>query len=166
MIFRQIKSEDSAEFLRLLISLDNESKFMLYEPDERNMTVEETEMMLKGIIASGSYAVGCFSDNQLVGFATLRRGFAKRNNHSGYVVIGVMKTSSSKGYGTSLIDEIEKWAVENEITRLELTVMKHNKRALELYLRSGYEIEGTKKNSLIIDGEYVDEYYMSKVLIV
>lgn len=139
---------------------------MLYEPDERDMSEEDAEMMLKGVIASGSYAVGCFSENQLVGFATLRRGFAKRNNHSGYVVIGVMKTSSSNGYGTTLLSEIEKWAVENEITRLELTVMKHNERALELYLRSGYEIEGTKKNSLLIDGEYVDEYYMSKILIV
>ena len=42
--------------------------------------------------------------------------------------------------------------------------MTHNESAKRLYLSRGFEIEGTKRNSLRIDGEYVDEFYMSKLL--
>lgn len=55
--------------------------------------------------------------------------------------------------------------MENRIVRLELTVLCTNKIALNLYKKSGFEIEGTKRKSMYIDGEYVDEYYMSKIII-
>lgn len=53
--------------------------------------------------------------------------------------------------------------MNNGIVRLELSVMTHNQAALALYIKNGFEIEGTKRKSLIIDGEWVDEYYMSKI---
>jgi RimJ/RimL family protein N-acetyltransferase len=40
--------------------------------------------------------------------------------------------------------------------------MVHNERAIALYKKMGFEIEGTKKRSMRIDGQYVDEYYMAK----
>ena len=42
--------------------------------------------------------------------------------------------------------------------------MKHNVRAIGLYQKFGFEIEGMKKDSLLIDGQYVDEYLMGLVL--
>ncbi len=153
MEYRQIVSEDASKFLELLIGLDNETKFMLYEPEERKMTLEETAMMLNGITASGSIVYGAFSDDCIAGFATLRRGGANRNKHSGYVVIGVRSKYSGKGIGKNLLNHIERWSLDNEITRLELTVMKHNIRAYNLYKKVGYEVEGTKKKSLVVDGD-------------
>lgn len=66
--------------------------------------------------------------------------------------------------GLCLFREMDIWAMNNGIVRLELSVMTHNQAALGLYTKSGFEIEGTKRKSLIIDGEWVDEYYMSKIL--
>ncbi len=42
--------------------------------------------------------------------------------------------------------------------------MTYNTAGIALYKKMGFEIEGTKRNSLFIDGKYVDEYYMSKLL--
>ena len=42
--------------------------------------------------------------------------------------------------------------------------MVHNERAIRLYKKMGFEIEGTKKHSLFVNGQYVDEYYMAKIL--
>lgn len=42
--------------------------------------------------------------------------------------------------------------------------MTHNVRGIALYKKSGFEIEGIKKKSLIVGGEGVDEYYMSKII--
>ena len=67
------------------------------------------------------------------------------------------------GIGSKLFSELDKWARENNLTRLELTVVSSNMVAKYLYEKNGFEIEGTRKNAMIIDGKYVDEYYMAKL---
>jgi RimJ/RimL family protein N-acetyltransferase len=54
--------------------------------------------------------------------------------------------------------------VQAGIQRLELTVRVDNAAAIHLYQRMGYEIEGTKRRSLLVDGEFVDELYMARLL--
>ena len=39
-----------------------------------------------------------------------------------------------------------------------------NERALDLYKKMGFKIEGLKEKSMIVDGKYVDEYYMGKII--
>ena len=59
---------------------------------------------------------------------------------------------------------LESWAMENNCHRLELTVMSHNERAVALYTKCGFEREGVKRDSLFVNGKYVNEYYMSKLI--
>ncbi len=63
-----------------------------------------------------------------------------------------------------LLTELERWARNRHIHRLELTVVADNQRALSLYRKMGFEQEGVKRHSLLIHGQYVDEYYMVKLL--
>ncbi|WP_010531391.1 GNAT family N-acetyltransferase [Lentibacillus jeotgali] len=49
-------------------------------------------------------------------------------------------------------------------TRLELTVIKDNMKAVKLYQKMGFQIEGEKVHSLIIDGQPANEYYMYKLV--
>ncbi|WP_340003399.1 GNAT family N-acetyltransferase [Paenibacillus sp. FSL K6-0276] len=101
----------------------------------------------------------------MVGFLSVRGGSVRRNRHSAYIVIGILRQYQGKGIGAGLFREMNTWVMNTEIVRLELTVMSHNQVALELYIKSGFVIEGTKRKSLVIDGQWVDEYYMSKILI-
>ena len=59
---------------------------------------------------------------------------------------------------------MEKWAAENGVKRLELSVMTHNERGLALYKKMGFDIEGIKRASIFVNGAYVDEYLMGKIL--
>jgi RimJ/RimL family protein N-acetyltransferase len=43
--------------------------------------------------------------------------------------------------------------------------MAHNERALALYRRLGFEVEGTRRDSVLVDGRYVDELTMAKLLV-
>jgi RimJ/RimL family protein N-acetyltransferase len=36
-----------------------------------------------------------------------------------------------------------------------------NLRAIGVYLRCGFKVEGLRRSSLLVDGEYVDEYLMA-----
>ena len=66
--------------------------------------------------------------------------------------------------GTKLFEYITNWAKQEQIHRLELTVIENNEQAIHLYKKMGFEIEGIKKDSLQINDSYVNELYMSKLL--
>ena len=63
-----------------------------------------------------------------------------------------------------MFEALDEWAMKKDIHRLELTVAANNKAGLRLYEKAGFQMEGTKRDSLYIDGQYVDEYYMSKLI--
>lgn len=164
MLIRRIEVKDAGKYLNLLTRLDRETKFMMYEPGERKTTGQEMEERIKGLLDSGSIVFVAQQDEELVGFICAERGFAGRIRHSAYIFTGILQEHTGKGIGKELFRQVDGWAAENGVTRLELTVMTHNERALGLYKKSGYVVEGVKKRSLIIDGRYVDEYYMGKLL--
>ena len=49
------------------------------------------------------------------------------------------------------------------VHRLELTVVAENIPAINLYLKSGFIIEGTARHAFRLDGRFIDEYHMSKI---
>ena len=75
-----------------------------------------------------------------------------------------MYKRQGKGIGKGLMLEIECIARKNKISRLDLTVMSHNERAHRLYLSMGYRDEGLNKHSLFVDGQWIDEIMMAKLL--
>ncbi len=75
-----------------------------------------------------------------------------------------MHPISGRGSEPHFFKQLDKWANEKGVTRLELTVMCINDAARHLYEKNGFVVEGTKKNSMVVDGTYVDEYYMAKLL--
>jgi RimJ/RimL family protein N-acetyltransferase len=46
------------------------------------------------------------------------------------------------------------------ITKIDLRVRTDNQRAIELYQRKGFTIEGTIRKAIWIDGRYYDHYWM------
>ena len=58
----------------------------------------------------------------------------------------------------------ESWAKTCGVRRLELSVMVHNDAAQALYTKMGYVIEGRRQWSLLVDGAFVDEYSMAKLI--
>ncbi|WP_138419665.1 GNAT family N-acetyltransferase [Aquibacillus sediminis] len=165
MIVREIKTSDAEKLTNLTKEVEKSSDFMLWEAGERTMQTDDQLKMIKSIkSAENSTILVAEKDNELVGYLLAIGGNARRNRHSIYVVIGILQGFRGRGIGTKLFNELEHWANNNNITRLELTVVTKNEAALSLYRIVGFEIEGTKRNSLFIDGEFVDEYYMSKIL--
>ncbi|WP_174615474.1 GNAT family N-acetyltransferase [Virgibacillus ihumii] len=166
MIMREIKTSDAEKFSNLTPQVEAESEYMLWEAGERNVQIEQQLKMIEGIEQKdNSTILVAEKDNKdLVGFLMSVGGNAKRNKHSSYIVMGILKEYRGKGIGTKLFEELERWALNHNIHRLELTVVTRNEAALSLYKKMGFEIEGTKRHSLCIDGEFVDEYDMSKLL--
>ena len=165
MLIRTIRSDDAEQFLNLCKKLDQETRFMLLEPDERTITVQEQRDHIERLLLQKNSTIFIAEHNgQLVGYLEASGGQFRRNRHSVHIVIGILQDFTGQGIGGQLFAALEEWARQKSITRLELTVMTHNQAGLALYKKRGFTIEGTKKHSLLINGQYIDEYYMTKLL--
>lgn len=164
MVIRKAEIEDSEGLLNMLKQLDYETKNMMYEPEERKTSIEEMKSNIENMNASNSLMLVAEENEGIVGFLSAERGFANRIKHSVYIVIGILKNYRGKKIGNNLFKELVNWASDSDIVRLELTVMTNNKGAIRLYEKMGFKIEGLKEKSLVVDGKYIDEYYMAKIL--
>ena len=102
--------------------------------------------------------------HDLIGYLIVVEGNASRTKHSAYLVIGISKGHRGKRIGSQLFKQLDIWAMEHRLHRLELTVMVDNSAGVALYKKNGFEIEGVKKDSLFVNGKYEDEYYMAKLV--
>ena len=163
---REIRQEDAEKFLDLRKQLDTETRFMMLEPGERQTTPEEQREMIEKWLAQKNniVLVGEDEDGRLVGFLTAAGGTYRRNRHNVYIVIGVLEAYTGQGVGTRLFESMEERARSLGLHRMELTVLTHNDRAVALYRKMGFEVEGIKQDSLFIDDDYVDEYFMVKLI--
>ena len=144
---------------------DGETSFMLLEPGERRATETDERARLESIAKqTNSVVLVAEEEGRLVGYVAASGGAFHRNRHAAYVVIGIRRSHAGQGIGTQLLTRLEQWALANEIRRLELTVMAHNDAAVGLYRKVGFEIEGTRRAALVVDGELVDELWMAKLL--
>lgn len=167
MRIREAEVEDGEKFLSVLKILDSETKFMLFEPGERKTTIEEQEEIIQRFKNSPSRILLLALEEQgeeIMGFTLGIGNELERNKHTLYCVIGVLQRYVGNGVGRNLLQNLEMWAVESGFHRLELTVMEHNERAKRLYQKLGFQPEGIKRDSLKIDGKFINEVYMSKLI--
>ena len=151
--------------MQLSKQLDEETKFMLYEPGERKFTAEQQEQMIQRFVEN-KYAtiLVAVEEERIVGFILVNGNHIQRKRHVASIVIGILQEYSGRGIGTRLFKEVEKWARLHDVWRLELTVMAHNTRFQALYKKLDLRKKVSKEFALIIDGENIDEYEMAKLL--
>ena len=101
---------------------------------------------------------------ELAGYVAATGGGYCRARATAYLVAGVRQTYAGQVLGMLLFGTLERWALDHGLHRLELTVQARNAAAMRLYTRMGFEIEGMRRQPLLIDGVYVDVYYTAKRL--
>lgn len=164
MLIRSAATADAYEVLRLKRRLDQESRFMLVEADERCETVREVADELRLVAESAnSTLLVADSAGELIGYVEASGGRYRRNRASAQVVLGVVASWQGQGVGTALLGELDRWTREAGLHRLELTVMAHNEAARRLYRKCGFVEEGRRRECLVVDGSPVDEIYMAKL---
>lgn len=162
---RTIREGDAEQFLSLCRQLDEETHFMLLEPGERTTTLDQQRERIQRILGQANQTIFVAeAEGRLVGYIAGMGGDYQRNRKTVHIVIGILQSYSGQGIGKRLFQALEEWAVEQGIHRLELVVMTHNQRGIALYQRMGYQVEGVKRDDLYVDGGFIDQYMMAKLL--
>lgn len=165
MLIRRAVPEDGAAFLAMMRQLDCETRFMMYEPDERKATVEDMARELRRVDDGGGLTLLVEDEaGRITGFLSAERGFARRIRHVVSIVVGLLPQVRGQGTGIRLFQALETWAREQGVTRLELTVMTQNYAAVRLYEKMGFIVEGYREQAMFVDGQFVNEFYMARLL--
>jgi L-phenylalanine/L-methionine N-acetyltransferase len=87
-----------------------------------------------------------------------------RRAHARHIGMAVRSEFQGRGIGNALMEALvglaDNWL---NVSRLELTVFTDNERAIALYRKHGFEIEGTHKAYALRAGRWADTYSMARV---
>lgn len=162
---RTARPYDAAALLDLKRQLDEETAFMMYEPGERDSSVQDLARDIAGVTRSpNSVILLAELGDQLAGYLELTGGSFRRSRATAYLVIGVRAHAAGRGIGAGLLQRAKEWAGAHGLHRLELTVMAHNSRAIRLYERMGFSVEGRRSECLLVAGRFIDELTMAVIL--
>lgn len=157
--------ETDAEGLNALRILPGVLENILAVPSERvEFSQEYIDSMLRGdhqIVAVVDERDGT---ERIIGTAGLSVQRNPRLCHSATFGIMVHPDFQNMGVGTALmkaiLDLADNWLM---LVRIELTVFCENERAIHLYQKMGFEIEGKKRFAAARHGKYADEYLMARI---
>ena len=104
-------------------------------------------------------------DGRIVGSCGLHHASrSPRRAHAMSLGLAVEGAHQGRGVGDALMKAMigiaDGWL---NVTRLELTVYTDNERAIALYRKHGFEIEGTHKAYALRAGTYVDTHCMARL---
>jgi L-phenylalanine/L-methionine N-acetyltransferase len=126
-------------------------------------TPEEVRLRLEGASRLDISLVALLGD-RLVGWGDMRR-FTGRRAHLGELGVCVHDAYCGGGIGTALltalVDTADRWL---GLQRLQLTVFTDNQRAIGLYRKFGFAVEGTLRAYALRDGALTDAYSMARLV--
>jgi RimJ/RimL family protein N-acetyltransferase len=146
--------------------IDEETEY-LGEPGENLPWSGREGDHLRELAESGSgvYLVA-LDGAEIIGFLGAFAGWFARNRGVIYIAhIGLRTEYRGRRIGGGLLDAVEAWARGRSAHRLELQVAVGNARALALYHRQGFAIEGLMTDSFRGSGRSYDCHLMGKLLI-
>ena len=125
-------------------------------------SLEQTRKWLESH-GPGSLSIVAEHDSKIIRSAGLHR-YPGRRSHAAALGMAVRDDCQGKGVGTALlrelIDAADNWL---GLKRIELTVYTDNERAIRLYQRFGFQIEGTHRGYALKAGVYADAPAMARL---
>jgi RimJ/RimL family protein N-acetyltransferase len=165
MQVRIAEPDDAAAIIAFLNVLYAETEYMLFEAGEFKMTAEQQREHIVTRNREGTGVIFlCERDSKIVGILFASRSNFKRIHHILYLVLGVLSQWHRQGIGYRLMTEVTNWAQSNAVGRMELNVDVRNTGAIELYKKTGFQIEGLRRKARRYDDRFVDEHTMGRLL--
>ena len=164
LAIRQAEPGDAEALFDLAETTIAETDFLLRQPGEGPRSAAAWRTIL-GLQQTGDGNIMLVADIGvcLVGQCGLYRGEYARNRHTAMIGVAVRQSHVGRGIGKRLLTAAVERARTVGIGRLELTVMVNNDRALRLYRRHGFVVEGQKQGSVKLPGGSVDEIMMARL---
>lgn len=125
--------------------------------DWAKQTLTEDPLIVQNFVAE--------HQKELIGMVTIRRDRGVKSQHQAHITRVYIKPEwRGQGIINTFMQACITWAQQHNIIILKLAVTCTNTAAIRAYNRLGFNIYGTDPKCLYLNGEYYDEYLMSREL--
>lgn len=145
-------------------AMDSVAKEGLYIAFLEAPSLEKTEYYIFEQLKNNMPHYVALVDGDVVGWCDISSLNRPVFVHSGILGMGLISKYRGNGIGKALIQATLMKAKEIGLTRVELDVREKNTRAIELYKKFGFIVEGIKRNSTRINGIYENDLVMGLLL--
>lgn len=161
---RSAINKDAKELSEIRLQMDGETENLDREQGEAYIDTPGFEEIIKADTEnSRNLFLVAVLNERIVGFSRCAGNLLKRSSHKVEFGVCVLKEYWGNGIGKNLLQESITWADGSGITKITLNVLETNDKAIELYKKSGFEIEGLlKKDKLLADGKYYNTIIMGR----
>ena len=167
VIIREAIPSDAVQIIAYVKRLSEEPNSNIeLSPGEFTHTVEEEESFLSEFAQSEtSIFLVAEVKGQIVGTLNCRGSSRKAIRHIVTLGMSVDQDWRRQGIGSQLMAQAIAWAKGTGIiSRIELDVFERNEKAIHLYQKFGFEIEGKRRKAIFRDGAYHDGLIMALLL--
>ncbi|HYK75296.1 MAG TPA: GNAT family N-acetyltransferase [Pseudoneobacillus sp.] len=163
-IVRSATEKDAKDLSEVRLQIDGETENLDREQGEAYID----ESGFKTIIKNDSDSINNLFlvaevNGRIVGFSRCEGNKLKRMSHKVEFGVCVLKEYWGYGIGKTFLKESIQWADSNDIKKITLCVLETNEKAIELYKKYGFEVEGIlKKDKILSDGNYYNTILMGR----
>ncbi|NSY17605.1 GNAT family N-acetyltransferase [Neorhizobium sp. AL 9.2.2] len=155
-----LRDEYIEGFHKALDIVCRERRYMVFL---RAPPIDEMRDFVRESVAAGNPHIVAVADGEVVGWCDIRRLERDVHAHRGLLGMGIIPGFRDRGLGRRLIVNAVEAANRSGIHRVELDVHADNHRAIALYRKVGFQVEGVARDALKIDGCYLDSVRMALI---
>lgn len=167
IVLRNAEVSDAEALIKYLKTTTGETPFLIREPDEVSLTLEQEERFIKNCIDAKRelMLIATTAEKHIGNCSLMSMGSYKRHAHRCEIAIALYQEFWGAGIGNIMMQTILELAKKIGYEQAELEVISGNESALSLYRKLGFEKYGTFPNNMkYANGQYADAYWMMKKL--
>ncbi|MDQ0493813.1 GNAT family N-acetyltransferase [Paenibacillus brasilensis] len=161
---RSATNKDARNLSKIRLLIDGETENLDREKGEAYIDTPGFEQLIETDTQSSRnlFLVAVVHD-KIVGFSRCEGYALRRFAHKVEFGVCILKDYWDYGIGTNLLRTSISWADSNHIKKMTLQVLETNNKAIELYKKHGFEVEGILKNDkLLSDSRYYNTVIMGR----
>lgn len=166
LTFAEAGPADAQALLDFLKKASRDSDLIVLD-QELSLSIEQLSELLDQRLQAADYlSLLVKQDDQVLGLLSITSERTPQLDHIADLFMLVDKAYWGYGLGQLLLTEGLDWVQQTGfIRRLELTVQARNSKALHIYEKFAFRIEGIKpRGAKTKDGEFLDVYMMSRLI--
>lgn len=167
VVIRSVEINDAAGLIDFLKITASETPYLVREPDEVTLTLEQEQDFIRRIMDSDRelMLVATIGGEHVGNCSLMSIGGYARYRHRCSVAIALYQEYCGIGIGKIMMGIVLEAAKKIGYEQAELEVIAENKKAIALYESLGFERYGRLPDNMKYkDGKYADAYQMVKKL--
>lgn len=160
---REARTDDAEKLIKTAKSILRTSAYMCSYDNEFNPAFEDEQEWVNIHNHTNSLLLVTIYEGEILSIFNATGFRNQKMKHVAVLGISVIENWRGQGLGNILFEQLIKWAKSNpELEILALDVFSGNTKAIDLYKRHGFIIDGTRKNYYKEStGKYNDNVFMS-----